>query len=477
MSEVFKKNWVVVIGILVGMTLLMLSHLIELKWFGIVGLMLLLPTSIYLFLYKFKWLYYLMIATLPLSVHLSNIGLGLGLSLPGEGLLILVFIGVVWRMIFRFNEYKPIIYHPISLLIFAHLIWMVYTTLFSVLPEVSVKFGIIRVIYIVVFFVFGAKTFMEESGFKKFITMYLLGVLPIILFSLYNHYPDRFSIQSSNRVCYPFFNDHTIYAACIVMLIPSIFSFIKLEKGIKYFNIPSRLLYSISAFMLLVGLFFSYSRAGWLSALIGGLITIPLYFKLNIKWFVSTCLVIGIGLGSFFILKQNDAAHVDAKNVNELVTSITDTKKNHSNTERINRWKSALEMFKARPIVGFGPGTFMFVYDRYQKDKTAISVSDASMGGVHSEYLKPLSEQGFLGLLFFIAILLYTFFKGYLMATTSYSVNRILLIGSLISLVSYYIHGAFNFFLDTDKSSILFWGMIAFVLINDKKINDKKISR
>lgn len=476
MSEILKKYWLVVIGVLMGMSLLMISHILEVKFLGIAGLVLLLPTSIYLFLYKFKWLYYLMIATLPVSVHLSNIGLGLGLSLPGEGLLILVFIGVVWRMIFHYQIYKPIIFHPISLLIFAHLIWMVLSTLFSVLPAVSIKFDVIRVIYIFVFYVYGARTFLDKTGFKRFVGMYLIGMVPIIIYALINHVPSAFSVETANRICYPFFNDHTIYAACIVMLLPSILCFIKLETGKRVLGIPLPLFYILGSIILLTGLFFSYSRAGWLSALLGGTVVIPIYFKLRLKWFTVICSLAIVGFGLFFLLNRPLVAHNEVKNVDELVSSVTDTEKNHSNTERINRWKSAWEMFKTRPIVGFGPGTFMFVYDRYQKDKTAVSVSDASMGGAHSEYLKPLSEQGFLGLLFFVAILLYTFFKGYLVSIKFGSVNRGLLVACLIGLVTYYIHGAFNFFLDTDKSSILFWGLIAYVMVTDEKMKNENIT-
>ena len=30
--------------------------------------------------------------------------------------------------------------------------------------------------------------------------------------------------------------------------------------------------------------------------------------------------------------------------------------------KRINRWKSALRMFQERPLLGHGPGTYMFLY-------------------------------------------------------------------------------------------------------------------
>ena len=475
MSDVLKKYWLIVIGAILGMALLMFSNLLESTLLGGVGLALIIPTAVYLFLYKFKWLYYLMIVTLPLSVHLSDIGLGIGLSLPGEALLIFVFIGVVWRMIFRFEVYKPIIFHPISFLILAHIIWMVVCSASSVLPSVSLKFDLIRIIYIIVFYVYGTRLLLEHNGIQKFTVMYILGMLPIIGYTLMTHFSNGMSPETANRTCYPFFNDHTIYAACIVMLIPLVLSFLNTEKFKSLLKIPTWLLTSSTLIILITALYFSFSRAGWLSLIIGLLLSIPLLLKLKLKWFIGigSSLAIALLIG-VIILKPKPSVNHSA-DVKGVVTSIFDTKKNYSNVERLNRWKSAFEMFKERPITGFGPGTFMFVYAHYQKDKTFISVSDASMGGAHSEYLKPLSEQGLLGLLFFLAIIMYTHFKGYNLAVNSGSRQRIVLVGCLTALVTYYIHGVFNFFLDTDKSSILFWGLIGYVVTQDL-IKTKKIS-
>ena len=50
--------------------------------------------------------------------------------------------------------------------------------------------------------------------------------------------------------------------------------------------------------------------------------------------------------------------------------------------ERINRWKCAVSMFKEKPILGYGPGTYQFHYGVFQnhKDKTIISTNSGDMG-------------------------------------------------------------------------------------------------
>ena len=129
-----------------------------------------------------------------------------------------------------------------------------------------------------------------------------------------------------------------------------------------------------------------------------------------------------------------------------------------SNAERLNRWVSAWEMFKQRPITGFGPGTYQFQYGVFQKPEylTRISTFEGERGNAHSEYLNVLAESGIIGLLILI-LLLYAVFSKALKVyrhDKSYSRQMVVLI-ALVALSSYYIHGIVNCFIDIDKASIL----------------------
>ena len=89
-------------------------------------------------------------------------------------------------------------------------------------------------------------------------------------------------------------------------------------------------------------------------------------------------------------------------NLTEHVESISNVSSDDSNLERLNRWNCAVSLFKERPITGWGPGTYQFVYAPYQEAKyrTTISTNNGDGGNAHSEYLGPLAEQGVPGLLF-----------------------------------------------------------------------------
>ncbi|MBK7887087.1 MAG: O-antigen ligase family protein [Bacteroidetes bacterium] len=96
-------------------------------------------------------------------------------------------------------------------------------------------------------------------------------------------------------------------------------------------------------------------------------------------------------------LESND--QVSSDDYASHVQSIGNISSDDSNIERLNRWACALRMFQDRPVLGFGPGTYMFKYGSYQKfsERSGISTNFAEGGGSHSEYLGPLIRAGLYG--------------------------------------------------------------------------------
>jgi O-antigen ligase len=154
----------------------------------------------------------------------------------------------------------------------------------------------------------------------------------------------------------------------------------------------------------------------------------------------------------------------------EHIQSISNISSDASNLERINRWQSAIRMFEERPVFGWGPGTYQFVYAPYQrsKERTIISTNYGDMGNAHSEYIGPLSESGVLGMLTFVAIVItviVTALRVYKRAQNRQI--KILVLSFLLGLMTYYVHGLLNNFLDTDKASVPFWAFTAIILALD----------
>jgi O-antigen ligase len=129
-----------------------------------------------------------------------------------------------------------------------------------------------------------------------------------------------------------------------------------------------------------------------------------------------------------------------------------------------------MEMFNRRPVVGWGPGTYQFVYAPFQqaKDRTIISTNNGDGGNAHSEYLGPLAEQGVPGMLLFVSIFIYTIILGFkLFYAAREKEHRIIILSVFLGLITYFVHGTLNNYLDTDKASVPFWGFIGILVAMD----------
>jgi O-antigen ligase len=267
----------------------------------------------------------------------------------------------------------------------------------------------------------------------------------------------------------PFYNDHTAYGAVIALFIPIIIGFFFLPNTSKF----AKLTYIFAFCLLLIGLYFSYCRAAWLSIILVLLIFIILKLRIKISWVLA-----GVGLIAFFFYSYSDEilyrmernSQDSSNNLTEQIQSISNISTDASNVERLNRWVSAFGMIEERPWLGWGPGTYQFIYASYQKPQyqTIISTNFGDGGNAHSEFIGPTAETGFIGLVTVLAVMITTLYTG---ITTSIAAQRkelkIISLAATLALISYYLHGTMNNFLDTDKLSLPFWASVAIIVMVD----------
>lgn len=277
-----------------------------------------------------------------------------------------------------------------------------------------------------------------------------------------------FHFDEMNQIPSPFYNDHTAYGAAIGLFLPITTYYLFGDKEVCP-NKKYRLLFAFLFCCLLVGLILSYARATWLSVLAAVGVFVLIKLNIKLKVIISTAVVVFAILFIFWtpivqLLEMNsqDSSGDLAKHV----TSISNISTDASNTERINRWSCALRMAKERPLTGWGPGTYQFLYGSYQLyyQRTPISTNEGTLGNAHSEYIGPLSEQGVIGCLIVVALFgttLYIGIKNYRNLKDKNLSN--LSLAATLSLITYYTHGLMNNFLDTDKLSVPVWATIALV--------------
>src|SRR5439155_23057429 len=111
---------------------------------------------------------------------------------------------------------------------------------------------------------------------------------------------------------------------------------------------------------------------------------------------------------------------------------------------------------------------FKYAPFQHSNEMTIISTNAGDRGNSHSEYIGPLAESGVLGTVTFILIIISVIYRGtmfYLRAKDKET--RLVTLGVLLGLITYFVHGAMNNFLDTDKASVPFWGFIAILTALD----------
>jgi O-antigen ligase len=227
----------------------------------------------------------------------------------------------------------------------------------------------------------------------------------------------------------------------------------------------------------------SYSRAAWVSLAGATAFFLVAYFRISLKLIGLGLIAVIIGYFSIreqLMVKLEKNRQDSSTNLGEHVKSISNISSDASNLERLNRWQSAIRMFRERPIFGWGPGTYSFKYAPFQfsYEKTIISTNSGDRGNAHSEYIGPLAESGVFGTLTFLGVIASLFYSGLnLYFALTDKRKKIILMALMCGLVSYFLHGALNNFLDSDKAAVPFWGFIAGIValdLNHKK--EKKLS-
>ena len=422
--------------------------------------------------FSFDKIIYLVVFFAPLSIPLHEImpGFGFDMYLPTEPLLFGLLIVFLLKVLQTRSFDKKILLHPVSLAIYLNLFWLLITSITSSMPIVSFKFLLARTWFVAILFFLSAKLFSEGKNMERYVWLYIIPLIVVIFYATYRHLGyGLWDKQAAHFVVSPFYNDHTSYGATLALYLP----FVTLFMFDKSYSRNVRLL-SVAAFlMVLMALVLSYSRAAWLSVVIAIGVWLILLLKIRFKpIFISFLVVLALILAfqqQIFMKLENNPKQSSA-NLMTHISSMSNITTDASNLERINRWSCAIRMFEDRPVFGYGPGTYMFQYAPYQlnKDRTIISTNAGDGGNAHSEYLGPLSESGVMGLLTFLlltGVVIYTAVNAYTRVKDP-RLKKIVLV-ALLGLITYYIHGFLNNFLDTDKLSVPFWGFTAMIVSID----------
>lgn len=427
---------------------------------------------LYVLLFHFLAMLPLLLFLVPVSVT-SGIDGGFAIALPSE------LLTAITAMLFTLAVFllaplrRDILRHPLTILFFIELGWMLFCSAFSHEPGVSIKRCLVRMAFIMVYYLLAAQWLDNIRHRRWLYILYAAGCVVPILWTIAQHARFGFQLEIAYIVCRPFFTEHTIYGAVLAFLLPGL---IILYLHRKTFGITGWAGFGLLLLLLitLAGELLSFSRAAWLSLLVAG------FFYLLIRWRVKLRTMLAVLAAGTLLIALNSNTLIDMVRRNEAVSnkgtlaehvqSVANIQSDASNLERVNRWVAAIRMARVHPVTGFGPGTYQFEYGRFQDRAymTRISTYTGNRGHAHSEIFNALSETGFPGMILYLVIVFSVIGYGLrVIARSKDKAEQLLATAALLSLMTYYIHGLFNAFLDTDKMASLTFCSIAVIMLTD----------
>jgi O-antigen ligase len=414
----------------------------------------------------FKALFLVLMACIPLSteVVLPN---GFGTDLPTEP----VIIGLMGVALFVFAYRNKglaggIFLHPMTVFLLLHLAWIYFSTAQSELFFISFKFSLAKTWYVVVFYFLAYYLLKRVDQFVEVIWWVFWPLLFTVIIILVRHSLVGFSFAEVHKVLHPFQRNHVSYAALLSLFLPYVWLLYQLRQGRK-----DRLFIVIVAGILLVAVYFSYTRAAYIALAMA----VAAYFLFRLRLIRTVLmagvvvLVIGVGYlfskNRFLALAPNYETTVAHREFGSLLDA-TAKGKDISTMERLYRWIAGVEMSRKKPVVGYGPGNFVNFYKPFSitSFRTYVS-SNEEQSGIHSYFLMTLVEQGWPGLILFLILSLFLFIRGEQIYHQSQDpVRKAVVMAILLSLVVIYAFLIINDMIETDKVGSFYFLSLAMLV-------------
>ena len=341
---------------------------------------------------------------------------------------------------------------------------MVLATALSPVKSAAVS-GLVKLTLNLLLFMLMARVLRQPKLRTGVISVYVLATLPVAIYGMRQYFfgaealatwvDPTTNLSGATRV-YSYLRNPNLLAA---YLMPAV-----AMSANAIFVWPRwlpKVLGAIAVFLNLAWLVLTYSRGGWIGLL-------GLFFVLSIllvywwselfpafwkQWALPLLLGAMAGLVIFAVLFVGP--------VRERVMTMFAGRGDSSNNFRINVWEGVLDMIRARPVIGIGPGNEAFnkVYPFYQRPNyTALSA--------YSIFLETLVEAGIVGFTALLWMLGTTFYQGLQQLRRlrmDMNVQGYWLIGAIATCSGMLVHGLVDTVWYRPQVSTLWWLCMAVI--------------
>ena len=417
-----------------------------------------------------EYILYLLMLFIPWSVEF-NFNPSLGTDLPDEPLMLLGALSILIYLVYQRRSIKLKKLHPLIIIIAIQFLWTMATVVTSSDIVLSIKYALAKGWYLLAFVALPVFLFRDEKILRRCFVMLLLSMMIATIVAFIRHSLFGFSFGQVNDALHPFFRNHVNYSALLIFMVPLQIAVIQLSSSKKI----RRLVYSLLV-VTIVAIYFSYARGAWLGLMCG----IVAYWLLRKKLLVFSFLFsLALILATVFWLRSNDRfvklsndykSTIFHSNFREHLVA-TYQLKDLSNAERLYRWIAGVRMIKDNWQTGFGPSTFYHQYKSYTLPafKTYGS-GNREQSTVHNYFLLMLIEQGVMGCLLFVALLVaMLWYCQKIYFRTKDKFWRVVIAAASSVLVMQCIVNFLSDMIETDKVGSVFYLCVAVIIIADVK--------
>src|SRR5579863_479675 len=241
----------------------------------------------------------------------------------------------------------------------------------------------------------------------------------------------------------PYVN-HNHYAGLMELLvpIPLIIAFSRVVPD------KERFAAGVAAAIMVATIFLSGSRGGMIAILVELMVfcTVMLRRKKGAQ--------IAIGAAAFVLVLVGLLAWLGGKELTSRMSTISaEAKTEISGGTRLSIDRDALQMFRHKPVLGWGLGTFPVVYPQFRSFYTNFFVNEA-----HNDYLQLLAEMGILGfavMVWFVIVVYRRAFRK--IGKWTSDVSSAATLACTLSFTGILVHSFFDFNLQIPANASLFY--------------------
>jgi putative inorganic carbon (HCO3(-)) transporter len=219
-----------------------------------------------------------------------------------------------------------------------------------------------------------------------------------------------------------------------------------LVSGLILFWADGWVLWALSGAVVLLfgGVISSWTRNAWLGLLAGVLVVGGFKDRTTLA---RTVLLVTAIVSALILLSPG---------IRDRVASMGNVKSDGSNIERLNIWRTTVDMIRDRPLLGVGKGNYTTVMDQYRERYGAGAHSHA-----HNTLLQVTAENGLVGLIGYLYIW-FVFFREMIrtLKPETGSLTRGVAVGVIGALVGFHVAGLFEYNLGDSEVDAMMWFIV-----------------